>query len=67
MQFEVDGSGAGPVPPGGLQDAGEAGVEGLEAQDDEGALVGIVPLGEAEIGLNPLDFFVETCKKNDSD
>ncbi len=64
MQPEVDGPRSRPVPPGALQDGGEAGVQRLEAQHDVGTLVGVVARRVREVGLDPADFFVQTFKKN---
>ena len=66
MEPEVDGPGAGPVPPRGLEHLRlERRVERLEAEDDEGALVHVVARAEREVGLDSTQLLVETCKNRD--
>ena len=59
MEFEVDGPGPRPVPPGLLQHRGEPRVQGLEAQDDECAVVDVVPRGERKVRLDPFHLLVQ--------
>ena len=59
VQLEVDGPGARPVPPGALQDRAEPVVQGLEAQDDEGPVVDVVPRGERKVRLDPFHLLVQ--------
>ena len=63
MQPEVDCPGARPVPPRGLQHLRERRVQRLEAEHDEGALVHVVARAEREVGLDPTQLLVQTCKK----
>ena len=63
MESEVDCPGARPVPPRRLQHLRERRVERLEAEHDEGALVHVVARAEREVGLDPTQLLVQTCKK----
>ena len=63
MQPEVDGPRSRPVPPGRLQDGGEARVQGLEAEDDVSPLVKVVSRGVRKVRLDAADLLVQAWEK----
>lgn len=65
VEFEVDGTGARPVPPRLLQDGGESRLQRLETQDDEGPVVDVVARAEGIIGLDPLHLLVQAWNKKE--